>query len=253
MEGKGIVLSNVRSLGRQINHATNDHSKTYGLIRRNGREAWKLERSYQEIEGKKNHLKNAVERMENDLIIEADKMQRTSGSLICNKNIAKDGLPTVIISPATTRRSKLPWEKHVKAPLTRQTSLPCVSKEITAKGNSSQSCNTSPSLPRLQTAMGDSHNNSGNFSMYCRKVRQEHKNLENIDDLVKSAAKDSKESSPNLLQIPSPKQDKSVKAVFQLTEKEKRRTQSESKVRVSELQMEMPKKKPIGRRATISL
>ena len=203
----------MRGIRKQTSHASKDHDK---VIRRNILEAWKLGKSQQKLEEKKKKLKSSVQRIENDLIVETDKIHRTSGNMVCDTHVVTSCLPSVIVSPATTSRSKLPWEKFKKLSVTRQmSSLSSVSSKPTIRRNNSQPCRFLPALPRLHTVIKESKQDVSSVSSYCRRITYEHDRRVNVDDVNKRTAKETRELPSNLLQIPSQKQDKSMKEILE--------------------------------------
>lgn len=171
MEGKGVTSSNIRALGKQIDQETHSHEKAYGLVRRNVREAWKLEKSYQGIEVEKAKVWNKLERLEKDLLMESEKIHRTSGSLMSDVNLVRAGLPKVVISPSTTKRSKLPWKKIGKAPVEKRYQNAATAQQQKGNGRDVAPTKATPVLPRLQKAMEESRKNVSEVGLFCKKIQ----------------------------------------------------------------------------------
>ena len=234
MEGKGITSSNIRGLGKQIEVGTTDYAKVYGLVRKNVREAWKLEKSYQDIEEEKEKLKSSLERKEKNLIIETEKMRRTSGSLMNDVQVIRNGLPKVIISPTTTKRSKLPWDHIGAGQIDSKTYFsPPAARKTTETRKYSSPKGVLPSLPRLQKAIEDSKKHVSDVALFCRKVQREKMNCKNTKDMTTSniaKGKKVERSTMNHLKIPSPKQEKTLKELFDQWQKEGIKTEFKTEI-----------------------
>ena len=231
MEGKGVTTANIRGLGAQLKHASNDHVKAYGLLRKNIQEAWKLEKNYREIEGQKKHLKSNVQRMERLLRTDADRMHATSGNFTKGTKSTAASLPTVVVSPSTTRRSKLPWEKLGKGSVdSPDNSLAGASKEASTKRNTTLEFKIMPNQPKLKRTVSEPNKNESGMYLSCRKLKHENREQVNIKEMTKMEANEDKDLSANHLQIPSPKQDRALKACFQ-PENESIETEPEAKER----------------------
>jgi len=230
MEGKGITTANIRGLGAQLKHTSSDHVKAYSLLRKNIQEAWKLEKNYRDIEGQKKHLKSNVKRMERELRTDADRMHATSGNLSKGTKSTAASLPTVVVSPSTTRRSKLPWEKLSKGSIdSPDNSLAGASKEASTKKNTTLEFKIMPNQPKLKRTVSEPNKNESGVYLSCRKLN--HENREQVITKAKMAANEDKEPSANHLQIPSPKQERTLKACFQQPENESNEIEPEAKER----------------------
>ena len=164
MEGKHLVSSNLRDGARDCDLGT-EHIRSYGLVRKNIREAWKLEQNFQHLEEAKLKLKTSIDRMERQLLIEREKTRKCSGSFNNSEELIRTGLPQVILSRTTTQRSKLPWQQNGN-----------VTKKNEGRSNSRPLQTPARregqviSLPRLQKAMEDSKKTINEVTLCCRRI-----------------------------------------------------------------------------------
>eukprot|EP00795_Rhopilema_esculentum_P009340 gene9340-17043_t len=177
MEGKHLAPSNLREGAKDCDLST-EHIKSYGLVRKNIHEAWKLEQNFQHLEEAKLKLKTSIDRMERQLVIEREKTRKCSGSFNNNEELIRTGLPQVILSRTTTQRSRLPWQQMCK-----------VTKKSEERSNSRPPKTPAKregqviSLPRLQKAMEDSKKTINEATLCCRRIPKDKNIIRRINSV----------------------------------------------------------------------
>ncbi len=173
-----------------------DATRAVKLVRQNVRAAWQLERDQKQFEEERMKMQNSFERKERALLLSSEQTRKSSGRLVNDLDLLTIGLPCVILSPSTTKRSRLPWqEKNRRGELSTSVGAKSASNkpQVLHKGGTrsrSSLMQPAPALPRLQRAIQDSKKEISDVAIFCKRVQWSKKKVKKINpDLLDSHAR----------------------------------------------------------------